>query len=110
MTDARAVFIVCAVFGLWNVSGQDLTPRAYVVTPVSSNALIFSFAYNTGEILLDPTIPITDVKSQFQVPILSGYHSFALFGRSANVVVALPYSYGHFEGKLFESQTRIARS
>ena len=92
------------------VKAQDLTPRAYLITPTGSNALILSYSYNTGNILLDPTIPITDLKAQFQVPILSYYHSFGFFGRSANVAVALPYGYGHFEGLVYDSATRISRS
>src|SRR5262249_1576042 len=38
------------------------------------------------------------------------YHSFGLFGRSANVAVSLPYGYGHFEGAVVGNQARVARS
>src|SRR5262245_49108866 len=31
-------------------------------------------------------------------------------GRSANVAASMPYGYGHFEGRVFESQTRVSRS
>jgi hypothetical protein len=92
------------------MSAQDLTPRAYVITPTRSNAVILSYIYNTGGILLDPTIPITDVKAQFQVPIISVYHSFGFFGRSANIAASLPYGYGHFQGNVGGDQTRISRS
>src|SRR4051794_29742178 len=79
-------------------TAQDLTPRAYVITPVNSNAVIFSYTYNGGEVLLDPTVPIEDLKAKIHVPILSVYHSFSFFSRSANVAVAVPYGYGHFRG------------
>jgi hypothetical protein len=103
--------LVCALVGLSIVvTGQDLTPRAYVITPTGSNAVILSFAYNTGEILLDPTVPIEDLNAQFQIPILSFYHSFGLLSRSANIAVALPYGYGNFEGSVIGSQTRVSRS
>jgi len=92
------------------LSAQDLTPRAYIVTPAGSNAVILSFGYSTGDVLLDPTIPIEDLKAQFQAPVVSFYHSFGLFGRSANIVVAAPYAYGHFEGKVYDSSSRISRS
>ncbi len=92
------------------LAGQDLTPRAYVITPTSSSAVILSYAYNTGGVLLDPTIPITDLNAQFQVPIVSAYHSFDFFGRSANVAVLIPYGYGHFEGKVIGTGMRISRS
>src|SRR4051794_25925234 len=77
---------------------QDLAPRAYVITPNGSNAVIVSYGFNTGAVLLDPTIPIEDFQGRFSTPILSYYGSFGLLGRSANVVVALPYAVGHFSG------------
>ena len=110
LTRKTLLWICAGVCFVQNVKAQDLTPRAYLITPVGSNAVILSFAYNTGDILLDPTIPITNLKAQFQVPILSYYRSFGFFGRSANVAVALPYGYGHFEGLVYDSATRISRS
>ena len=92
------------------LTGQELTPRAYLITPTGSNAIILSFGYNTGGILLDPTIPITDLNAQFQTPVLSYYRSLGLFSRSANVSVSVPYGYGHFQGSVLGSDTRISRS
>jgi hypothetical protein len=92
------------------MAAQDLTPRAYVITPVRSNAVIFSYVYNTGEILLDPTVPIEDLNAQIHVPLVSFYHSFNFFSRSANVAVAVPYGYGHFRGIVLGDDTRITRS
>ena len=43
---------------------------------------------------------------QIHVPILSFYHSFKLFSRSANVAVAGPYGYGHFRGRVLGDDTR----
>ena len=71
---------------------------------------IFSYVYNSGEILLDPTVPIEDLNAQIHVPILSFYHSFNFFSRSANVAVAMPYGYGHFRGLVLGNDTRITRS
>jgi hypothetical protein len=89
---------------------QDLTPRAYVITPSGSNAVILSFVLNKGDVLLDPSIPVTDSKAQFQLPILSYYHSFGFFGRSANVAFVLPYGYGHFEGTVLGHPAEASRS
>jgi hypothetical protein len=84
------------------LSAQDLTPRSYVITPTGSNALVLSYAFNSGSILLDPTIPIKDLNAQFQVPIVSLYRSFSFFSRSANVA--------HFQGEVLGNDTRISRS
>ena len=107
----RAIrFAFAGVVFACGAGAQDLTPRAYLITPQGSNAVIFSYVYNSGDALLDPTVPITDLKAQFQVPIFSVYRSFGWFGRSANVAVSIPYGYGHFEGSVVGTQTRVARS
>jgi len=78
--------------------GQDLTPRAYVITPIHTNAVILTYSYFNGSILFDPTIPITNAKSQSTVSSVSIFHTFSFFGRSASITGTLPYGVGHFEG------------
>jgi hypothetical protein len=76
------------------VFSQDLTPRAYLITPVGSNAVTVNYSYFTGSVFTDPTVPITNFQAEFAIQTLSYYHSSSLFGRSANAVVALPYAFG----------------
>ena len=89
---------------------QDLIPRAYLVTPSGSNAVTFSYSWNDGRILFDPTVPIDDAKGRFQTSVLSYYHSFSLWGRSSNVVVSLPYATGDFEGSVDGVRAEAYRS
>ena len=89
---------------------QDLAPRAYMVTPVGSHSLTAAYTYNTGELLFEGTVPITDSVGKLSAVSLSYYRSFSLFGRSANVLAAVPYGFGTFEGKVLESQRSIYRS
>jgi hypothetical protein len=90
--------------------GQDLAPRAYVITPVKSNALTLAYTYNDGNLLFEGTVPISDATGKLSVPSMTYYHSFGLWGRSANVLAALPYGVGTFEGTVFEQQRSIYRS
>jgi len=92
---------------LW---GQDLAPRAYVITPIHSNAVTLTYSFYAGNILLDGSLPITDASATINVPTFSLYHSFNFFGRSANIVAALPYGVGNFEGKVVGTQTNVYRS
>jgi hypothetical protein len=78
------------------VSAQDLAPRAYVITPVGSNAVTFTYSYNNGTTFVDPSIPIEDFRGHFQTQVLTYYHAFNLFGRSANVAATLPYAFANF--------------
>ncbi len=90
--------------------GQDLTPRAYVITPVHSNAVVVTNAFFSGNLMFNGSVPITDATANVNAPILSLYHSMNLFGRSANITAALPYGAGHFKGNVMGSETTVYRS
>jgi hypothetical protein len=89
---------------------QDLTPRAYLVTPVRSNAVNLSYIFNDGELLFEGTVPITGATGRLSVPALSLYRSLSLFGRSANVSATLPYGVGTFKGTVIEAEIEAYRS
>jgi hypothetical protein len=78
------------------VCAQDLSPRAYLITPVRSNAVLVTWSYFNGGVNLNGAIPITGATGGYNVEIFSLYHSLDFFGRSANVTVALPYAIGTF--------------
>jgi hypothetical protein len=79
---------------------QSLAPRAYVITPLHSNAVTVTENFYDGSIDFNGVIPVTDASGNYNIPILSYYHTFGFFGRSANVVASLPYGVGNFQGTL----------
>ena len=79
-------------------AAQDLTPRAYFPAPDASNAIILTYAFSKGELVFDPTLPITDATGTIHAPVVSYYHAFDLFGRSANVTGSLPFAIGNLSG------------
>lgn len=89
---------------------QDLSPRAYVITPLHSNAILLTYSFYNGNLLLNGAAPITDASGTYSVPIFSFYHSFGFFGRSANFNASLPYAVGTFQGKLIGQQMQVYRS
>ncbi len=89
---------------------QDLAPRAYVVTPLGSNAVTISYLYNQGDLLFEGAVPITDATGKFSLGVLAYYRSFGLLGRSANFLAALPYGVGTFEGTVLGEPRSIYRS
>jgi hypothetical protein len=91
-------------------AGQDLTPRAYTVTPVSSNAVILTYAFSDGELNFDPTLPITDASGTINMGVLTLYSSFSFFGRSANVNGSLPYAGGEIRGLLGGDAREVHRA
>ena len=107
---AAAVAVSAILAAPSSLRAQDLTPRAYLITPVRSNAVNLSYIFNDGELLFEGTVPITDATGRLSVPALSLYHSLSLFGRSANVTATLPYAVGNFEGTAFGAETSVYRS
>ena len=89
---------------------QDLAPRAYLITPVHSNAITLTYSYFGGSLLFDNTVPITGATAKINVPIFSYYHSFRFFGRSANFTGSLPYGVGNVRGSVMDAETKAYRS
>jgi hypothetical protein len=95
----------------WNALwAQDLSPRAYVITPRHSNAIILSYSFFHGSILFEGAAPITGATGTYSVPIISYYHSFSLLGRSANINASLPYAVGNFQGNVAGQPRQLYRS
>jgi hypothetical protein len=93
-----------------SLRAQDLSPRAYLITPLRSNAVTLSNVFNDGHLEFQGTVPITDATARLNMPLVAVYHSLGLFGRSANVTATLPYGVGHFKGTAFGSETTVYRS
>lgn len=102
--------VALVVCPLGRLCAQDLSPRAYVITPLHSNAVLLTWSYYDGSINFNGALPVSDAKGMYSVPIFSYYHSFGLFGRSANIVAALPYGVGHFQGTLAGAGQNLYRS
>jgi hypothetical protein len=99
--------ILCAL--AVRVSAQDLSPRAYLITPVRSNAVTLTWSFYDGGLNFSGTIPIT-VTGTYHVPIIGYYHSLRFFGRSANLTAVLPYGVGTFQGAALGRQRSVYRS
>jgi len=91
-------------------NAQDLAPRAYLITPKHSNAITLSYAYFSGELLLDGAVPITGATAKVNVSVFSYTHSLNLLGRSANFSASLPYGVGNFRGTVVGAETNAYRS
>ncbi len=102
-----AVIAVCTVPVL---CAQDLSPRAYVITPLHFNSVTLTWSFFDGGVNFNGTVPITGATGTYSVPILTYYHSFNFFGRSANIAGTLPYGVGTFSGKVLGNDRSIYRS
>ena len=91
------------------LNAQDLAPRAYLITPLHSNAVTLSWSFYDGSIDFNSAL-VNGAKGRYNIPSFAYYHSFSLFGRSANIAVALPYAFGNFQGTAVGAEQHLYRS
>jgi hypothetical protein len=101
---------ISVVAGAAQLAAQDLAPRAYIITPVHSNAVTVTWSFFDGGVNFNGTVPISNATGTYYVPVLSLYHALNFFGRSANVTASLPYGVGDFQGDVAGQPEHIYRS
>ena len=73
---------------------QSLEPRLYVPLPVGMNVVVASYAYSSGEVVVDAALPISDFTTTMHSGVAAFARTFGLVGRSAQVQVVLPFVSG----------------
>jgi hypothetical protein len=89
---------------------QDLEPRSLASAPVGMNFALLAYGYSSGNVLLDPALPVEDASAQLN--IISGAYVRAIdfFGLSGKLDVIAPFTWGTWEGKLEGRDTSVART
>jgi hypothetical protein len=101
----RCVLLLALVS--WGTLGraQELTPRAYWPAPEGTNVLALGFQRSSGDVVTDPSLPISGVESETDFWQVSYQRTLELFGRTSNLHINLPYARGFTEG-LVEGEYR----
>ena len=73
---------------------QELTPRSFWPAPVGTQVLVAGYAHASGDVLMDPSVPLYGVDSEINSGLLAYMRTFGLRGRTANLLFELPYSWG----------------
>ena len=92
------------------MAAQELTPRLYAPAPTGGNIVVLSYGRSTGALLFDPSLPFDDVNAAINNGSLLYGRTFGILGRSANVVVGLPYVWGDIDGYVVDEYQSISRS
>ena len=90
--------LLCAA----GVEAQELEPRAYSPAPVGLNFVLFAGARSTGEVLLDPSVPIQDIEATIDAGVAGYGRTFAIFGHSGQRALAVPYVWADISGNVVE--------
>jgi len=102
LVPAAALCLLCS----GSATAQELSPRSFWPAPGGSRILILGYAHSVGDVLMDPSIPLNGLDSEINTGILGYMQTFGLWGRTANVVVETPYSWGTSTGLLDETLKR----
>jgi hypothetical protein len=104
--------LVLAAFGLWATAGaaQELTPRAYWPAPKGTKVVVIGYSYTAGDVLFDPSVPLYGVDSVLNAGVLAYLQTFGLWGRTANIVAELPYTWGTTKGTVGDVAAQQAYS
>lgn len=85
---------------------QDLTPRTYWPAPKGTRLLVFGYAYQTGDVVTDPSIPLTGVDSRIDSGVIAYQQTLDLFGRTGNFQLEVPYVDGTTTGMVSDEPGR----
>ena len=97
----RLLIVLAAASSMATVSSaQELAPRAYWPAPKGTKVLSFAYQYSTGDILFDPSLPISGVDSGLNMTQVGYLQTIDIAGRTANFQFNLPYSWGAPRGEL----------
>ena len=91
------------------VGAQEFEPRTYAVAPPGLNFVAVGYAFATGAVFMDPSLPVEDVTADVHLVVMRYVRTLELFGLPSKLKLVLPLSDGHWEGFLEgEFRTRDA--
>jgi hypothetical protein len=93
------IFLACPS----KLIAQELEPRALTNLPKGLNFAAIGYAHASGNILIDPAIPLEDFNGSINTIVMAYVKSVNFFGASGKVDVILPFAGGDFTG-VFEDE------
>lgn len=78
--------------------GQDVQPRVYTPAPVGVNGVALNYAFSTGAVLFDKTLPVENVDGDVHSITPAYSRTFGLFGLAARADIAVPIVIGDWTG------------
>lgn len=95
----RVKILACLVcLAGYHCKGQELEPRAYAALPKNLNAVAIAYAFSRGNVLTDPSLPISNFKVNVHSLAAAYIHTFAVGNKLARVQVNVPFMF--ISGKL----------
>jgi len=87
-----------------------MEPLQYTNSPIGLNFLITSYAYQTGSVLADPSLPVSNVKATVDTAVLAYSRIIDCWGQSGSLALVLPYAWATASGDVFEQSRTVDRT
>lgn len=86
---------LCAAFFLFKIAiySQDLEPRAYANVPTKLNVAALGYVFMNGNVVTEPSLPISDFKIQSHNIAASYIRTFGLANKLARIQVSVPFTF-----------------
>lgn len=98
---ARIVLTLIVFGGVATVaSAQELSPRSYWPAPRGTKLVLVGLSHSSGDIITDPSLPVVGVDSRINTGLVGYAQILNVGGRTANVVLEVPYTEGTTTGTL----------
>lgn len=86
-----------------------MQPRVYAPAPTGINVFTLGYAYSSGAMLFDKTIPIENVQANIHSFNAAYSRSTAFFGKAGRFDVAVPVVKGDWQGEVLEETESTSR-
>ena len=104
------IFLLACVAVPGIATAQDMEPRSYSNAPVGLNFLVVAYGRSVGNVVIDPSLSIEDVKATINSSAIGYARTIDFFGKSGKIAAVLPYAWGHASGLINGQQTTATRS
>jgi len=111
----RAIYLTIAVAVLAAspcafVHSQSMEPLSYTNSPIGLNFLIAGYGYQTGNVLVDPSLPVKNVHATVDNAFLAYSRVLDFWGESGSLALVVPYAWLSATGDVFEQQKSVDRT
>jgi hypothetical protein len=89
---------------------QTMEPLSYTNSPIGLNFLVAGYAYQTGSVLVDPSLPINNVKATVDSAFLAYSHVIDCWGQSGSLALVVPYAWLSASGDVFQQSKSVDRT
>jgi len=113
---SKLIYQICTLFLLLriflpnSIQAQLLEPRQLTNIPINMNFALVGYGYASGNILLDPSVPIEDLNAKLHTFFAAYLRTIDFFRMSGKLDVVIPYGKGYWDGLLEGNDTSTTRN